>query len=333
MASPPSPAEFRKNSLSLTIPPNPVPLSATALSHTRRASEVISIKRRKASMISTTSTHSAHPLRQTSFPPESAEFTHGYERSPSVDNVSLVSGSVAGGQSRRKRARKSKGGKSDFEGSNAGGAMKLEGHASKKRRTSAGNIEEEEEEDNNVDQTMTSMTSSIEEKQREIQRRALLANHLDPEQFERYTAMRAVKFPDATIRRIVNQTLSQSVPGTVILAVKSVAKQFVGELIEGARKVQTQWIAAGEPNSGFIIPQVEDTDTTTATGEQNDEEVKPTEELRRAPLQADHLREALRRLRQGNEDGLAGQLSLWQLQQHSGVERFGSRVGGKRLFK
>ncbi|RAL62941.1 hypothetical protein DID88_004782 [Monilinia fructigena] len=316
MASPPSPAEFRKNSLSLTIPPNPVPLSATTLSHTRRASEVISIKRRKASMISTTSTHSAHPLRQTSFPPESAEFTPGYERSPSVDNVSLVSGSVAGGQSKRKRARKSKGGKSDFEGSNAGGAMKSDGHTSKKRRTSAGNIEEEEEEDNNVDQTMTSMTSSIEEKQREIQRRALLANHLDPEQFERYTAMRAVKFPDATIRRIVNQTLSQSVPGTVILAVKSVAKQFVGELIEG-----------------FIIPGVENSDMTTFAGEKNGEEDKPTEELRRAPLQADHLREALRRLRQGNEDGLAGQLNLWQLQQHSGVERFGSKVGGKRLFK
>ncbi|QSZ31123.1 hypothetical protein DSL72_000686 [Monilinia vaccinii-corymbosi] len=331
MASPPAPAESPQNSLSLTIPSNPVPLSATTLSHSRRASEVISIKRRKASMISTTSTHSAHPLRQTSFPPESAEFTPGYERSPSLDNVSLVSGSVAGGPSKRKRVRKSKSGKSDFEGSNVGGPVKSEGPASKKRRTSTGNIEEDEEEDNNVDQTMTSMTSSIEEKQREIQRRALLANHLDPEQFERYTAMRAVKFPDATIRRIVNQTLSQSVPGTVILAVKSVAKQFVGELIEGARKVQTQWIEAGEPNSGLVHPGVEV--TATANGEENGGEVKATKELRRAPLQADHLREALRRLRLGNEDGLAGQLNLWQLQQRSGVERFASRVGGKRLFK
>ncbi|KAF7853669.1 hypothetical protein EAF04_010660 [Stromatinia cepivora] len=327
MASPPTPTEFPNNPLSLTIPPNSVPLSATTLSHTRRASEVISIKRRKASMISTTSTHSAHPLRQTSFPPESAVYTPGYERSPSVDTMSLVSGSVAGGQSKRKRARKSKGGKGDFEGSNAG-AVKSEGPSSKKRRTSTGNIEDDEEDDNTVDQTMTSMTSSIEEKQRDIQRRALLANHLDPEQFERYTAMRAVKFPDATIRRIVNQTLSQSVPATVILAVKSVAKQFVGELIEGARKVQTQWIAAGEPNSGFVISPVGD--TNIAGEEENGGAVK---ELRRAPLQADHLREALRRLRQGNEDGLAGQLNLWQLQQHSGVERFASRVGGKRLFK
>ncbi|KAI9647738.1 hypothetical protein NHQ30_004124 [Ciborinia camelliae] len=327
MASPPAPAEF-PHALSLTIPSNPVPLSTTALSHTRRASEVL--KRRKASMISTTSTHSAHPLRQTSFPPESAVFTPGYERSPSVDNMSLVSGSVAGGQSKRKRPKKLKGGKGDFEGSNAGG-VKSEGPASKKRRTSNGNIEDDEEDDNIVDQTMTSMSSSIEEKQRDIQRRALLANHLDPEQFERYTAMRAVKFPDATIRRIVNQTLSQSVPATVILAVKSVAKQFVGELIEGARKVQTQWIEAGEPNAGFANPPLEDTPNTK--GEETGEEVQETKELRRAPLQADHLREALRRLREGNEDGLAGQLNLWQLQQHSGVERFGSRVGGKRLFK
>lgn len=281
-------------------------------------------------MISTTSTHSAHPLRQTSFPPESTVYTPGYERSPSVDNMSLVSGSVAGGQSKRKRAKKSKGGKSDFEGSNVG-VGKSEGPASKKRRTSNGNIEEEEEDDNNVDQTMTSMTSSIEEKQRDIQRRALLANHLDPEQFERYTAMRAVKFPDATVRRIVNQTLSQSVPGTVILAVKSVAKQFVGELVENARKVQDQWIEAGEPNSGLIIPPAEN--TTMVNGEDNASQVNVTKETRRAPLQPDHLREALRRLREGNEDGLAGQLNLWQLQQHSGVERFGSRVRGKRLFK
>ncbi|ESZ98200.1 hypothetical protein SBOR_1428 [Sclerotinia borealis F-4128] len=329
MASPPSHADFPKNSLSLTIPSNPVPFPTTTLSHTRRASEVISIKRRKVSMISTTSTHSAHPLRQTSFPPESAVFTPGYERSPSVDNMSLVSGSVAGGQSKRKRAKKSKGGKGDSEGSNAG-AAKSDGPASKKRRTSTGNIEDDEEDDNNVDQTMTSMTSSIEEKQRDIQRRALLANHLDPEQFERYAAMRAAKFPDATIRRIVNQTLSQSVPGTVILAVKSVAKQFAGELIEGARKVQTQWIEAGEPNSGFITSLTQH--TTMAGEEETGEEVK-AQELRRAPLQADHLREALKRLREGNEDGLAGQLNLWQLQQHSGVERFGSRVGGKRLFK
>lgn len=281
-------------------------------------------------MISTTSTHSAHPLRQTSFPPESTVYTPGYERSPSVDNMSLVSGSVAGGQSKRKCAKKSKGGKSDFEGSNVG-VGKSEGPASKKRRTSNGNIEEEEEDDNNVDQTMTSMTSSIEEKQRDIQRRALLANHLDPEQFERYTAMRAVKFPDATVRRIVNQTLSQSVPGTVILAVKSVAKQFVGELVENARKVQDQWIEAGEPNSGLIIPPAEN--TTMVNGEDNASQVNVTKETRRAPLQPDHLREALRRLREGNEDGLAGQLNLWQLQQHSGVERFGSRVRGKRLFK
>ncbi|TGO16116.1 hypothetical protein BTUL_0032g00790 [Botrytis tulipae] len=330
MASPPAPTEFPHNSLSLTIPSSPLPLPPTTASHTRRASEVISIKRRKASMISTTSTHSAHPLRQTSFPPESAVYTPGYERSPSVDTMSLVSGSVAGGQSKRKRAKKSKGGKSDFEGSNVG-VGKSDGPASKKRRTSNGNIEEEEEDDNNVDQTMTSMTSSIEEKQRDIQRRALLANHLDPEQFERYTAMRAVKFPDATVRRIVNQTLSQSVPGTVILAVKSVAKQFVGELVENARKVQDQWIEAGEPNSGLIVPPAEN--TTMENGEANASQTNVPKETRRAPLQPDHLREALRRLREGNEDGLAGQLNLWQLQQHSGVERFGTRVRGKRLFK
>jgi hypothetical protein len=36
--------------------------------------------------------------------------------------------------------------------------------------------------------------------------------------------------------QIVNQTLSQSAPASVILAVKSVAKIFAREMIEGARK-------------------------------------------------------------------------------------------------
>src|SRR5438045_1563084 len=55
------------------------------------------IKRRKASMLSTTSA-SSHPLRQTSFPPENNSRTPAFSRSPSMDPMSIVSGSVAGGK-------------------------------------------------------------------------------------------------------------------------------------------------------------------------------------------------------------------------------------------
>ena len=115
--------------------------------------------------------------------------------------------------------------------------------------------------------------------------------------------------------QIVNQTLSQSVPASVILAIKSVTKVFIGEMIEGARKVQAQWDETDEEMA--VLP-----------GSDN----KATKQLK-APLQADHLREALRRHKTAGEGSNTGQLGLWQLQQHSGVERFGTKVGGKRLMK
>jgi transcription initiation factor TFIID subunit 11 len=116
----------------------------------------------------------------------------------------------------------------------------------------------------------------------------------------------------------VNQTLSQSVPPNVILAIKSAAKMYAGEIIEGARRVQTEWVEAGEeqisnPPPPGVVPRVP--------------------EDRRAPLMPDHLREAHRRYVLEGDGGLVGQLGLWQQQQHSGVERFAVKAGGKRLFK
>lgn len=109
----------------------------------------------------------------------------------------------------------------------------------------------------------------------------------------------------------MNQTLSQSAPASVILAVKSVAKMFAGEMIENARKVQSEWLQLEAPEDG-----------------------KPKEEeSRRGPLLPDHLREAIRRYKMAKEGCLAGQLGLWQHQASSGVERFAVKVGGKRLFK
>ncbi len=55
-------------------------------------------------------------------------------------------------------------------------------------------------------------------------------------------------------------------------------------------------------------------------------------EKRRGPLLPEHLREAFRR-HMLSDPGLVGQLGLWQQQNGSGVERFGLRVRGKRLFK
>ncbi len=78
-----------------------------------------SMKRRKASIMSVTSATSAHPLRQTSFPPDesraqtlaAAAFSPSFRgRSPSIDTMSLVSGSQvsAAPLTKKKRGRKSK---------------------------------------------------------------------------------------------------------------------------------------------------------------------------------------------------------------------------------
>jgi len=105
------------------------------------------------------------------------------------------------------------------------------------------------------------------------------------------------------------------------LAIRSVTKEFAAELIEGARKVQSQWLeASGESQTGLPSPPAE-------------ADKSKEKETRRGPLHPDHLRESIRRYKLSIEGGLAGQLGLWQLQQHNGVERFGVKVGGKRLLK
>jgi transcription initiation factor TFIID subunit 11 len=120
--------------------------------------------------------------------------------------------------------------------------------------------------------------------------------------------------------QLINQTLSQSVPASVILAVKSVAKIFAGEIIEGARRVQLQWLeASGESQTGLPSPPPDNDDDTR--------------ERPRGPLTADHLREALRRYKLERQPGNVGLMGLARQQMSNGSERFGLKVMGRRLLK
>ena len=97
------------------------------------------MKRRKASMMSSGSTLSIHPLRQTSFPPDGSDaFSPEDVRSPSVDTMSLVSGSIAGAPVKKKRGRKPK--NAEDTASLAGGVGATAPRAA--RSHSAGNLEE-----------------------------------------------------------------------------------------------------------------------------------------------------------------------------------------------
>lgn len=111
----------------------------------------------------------------------------------------------------------------------------------------------------------------------------------------------------------------------VSTAVKAVAKLFAGEIIEAARNVQGEWIAAGEKQTDLPTPPP----STNDAGHEDDAE-EP--EVKRGPMRPDHLREAWRRYRVSGESRGVGVQQLWHAQQGSGVERFSTRTG-KRLFK
>ena len=76
------------------------------------------------------------------------------------------------------------------------------------------------------------------------QRRYLFREAVSQEHQERYDAYNRVKLRNAEVKRLVNATLSQSVPPNVIAVVQAYTKMFAGMLIEGAREVQAEWMAA-----------------------------------------------------------------------------------------
>lgn len=109
-------------------------------------------------------------------------------------------------------------------------------------------------------------------------------------------------------------------PGNVGLAVRTVTKVFAGDIIEQARQVQAEMIAAGEKQTD--LP-----DDHPANAKRDGEH-----EARRGPLRPEHLREAWRRHKFSGETRGVGVQQLWHAQQSDGVERFSTRTG-KRMFK
>jgi transcription initiation factor TFIID subunit 11 len=110
----------------------------------------------------------------------------------------------------------------------------------------------------------------------------------------------------------------------VSTAVRSVTKLFAGEIIEQARQVQAEFIAAGEQQADLPTPPTLSGDTVDGKAEEK--------EAKRGPLRPEHLREAWRRYRFTGESRGVGMQQLWHSQQSDGVERFSTRTG-KRLFK
>jgi transcription initiation factor TFIID subunit 11 len=116
---------------------------------------------------------------------------------------------------------------------------------------------------------------------------------------------------------------------------RAVAKVFIGDVIESARRVQGEWIERlDEKQTDLPTPPATDVSTTQITDGQEDvQEKEAGPEERRGPLRPEHLREAVRRYRKGLEGGGVGMQWVYHQQQQGGVERFPTRTGGRRIFR
>lgn len=150
---------------------------------------------------------------------------------------------------------------------------------------------------------------------------------------------------------------------------RAVAKVFIGDIIEGARRVQAEWIEkTGEKQTDLPSPPAtphaaasnnpggegqgqsqtqgsssrtngENKEGADAAAEKSDENMPDASQQekerddRRGPLRPEHLREALRRYKMSFEGGGVGMQLIWHQQQQNGVERFPTRTGGRRIFR
>ena len=180
---------------------------------------------------------------------------------------------------------------------------------------------------------------------------SVLLDAFNQDQNERYDVYRRVKFRKETVRKIVNQTLSQSVPPSVITAINGFTKVFLGTLIEQAREVQAHQVEVAlaqgslpNPLPGSSPPGSTSTDTMFVgringpnvsnspwvTDWTKDGEPK-TKDGYMGPIQPDHLREAYRRYRASGEGGGSG---VEGRSVGLGINGAGSaRLRGRRLFK
>lgn len=115
---------------------------------------------------------------------------------------------------------------------------------------------------------------------------------------------------------------------------RAVAKVFIGDVIESARRVQGEWIERmDEKQTDLPTPPASAGAVPGADGEADRLGKDVEADDRRGPLRPEHLREAVRRYRKGFEGGGVGMQWVYHQQQQGGVERFPTRTGGRRIFR
>ncbi|KAI5924181.1 histone-fold-containing protein [Camillea tinctor] len=302
-----------------------------------------SLKRRKASIMSIASAGSAHPLRQTSFPPDESQargFSPSYRRSPSIDASSFVSGSqVSSVPLKKKRGRKSKAERANEAAAEAaamrdGTPSVVGGRAATVISTASGNYAGKDGDGDGtkdgegdgqfeIPENMASRSEARTKEQIDEEKElvALLKSRMDDQQFDRYEVWHRATLKNADVKRHINSVTSQSCPTNVHQMMQVVCKMYLGDIVEAARDIQQEWIDLGEKQTDLPDDNLEPSN-------------ERSEHLRRAPLRPEHLREAYRRRKTSAEGGGAlGSLMVWNQQTQNGAERFAPRGGGRRIFR
>ncbi|KAK2733634.1 spermidine resistance protein [Myotisia sp. PD_48] len=204
-----------------------------------------------------------HPLRQTSFPTSADHDPRVYSGAVSTRSdveagsitgsftgsfaESFEGGSTTGGARGRKRKyKKDKDAEGSVKGSRAsrrrkdGTAQSVKGDAAAAGEEEV--VDDEEFEDAEVEEVGDNEAPI--DADAEKKNLAILMDALSPEQSARYDFFKRAKLNKPTLRRIVNHTLSQSVPPNVVTTIGGYTKVFIGEIIEKARTVQQEWADA-----------------------------------------------------------------------------------------
>ncbi|KAF2001720.1 hypothetical protein P154DRAFT_489648 [Amniculicola lignicola CBS 123094] len=286
-----------------------------------------------------------------------------FSRSPSVDSVATTSvvNSAAGG---KKRRRKGDDGQSTTGGSVTGsmrGKVDTRSATGQQAEEDAAEYDDDEEEEAVAFEGDGADTEAAMKLEKEHER--LLVDRMDQAQQDRWTMYRRIRLKTQIVRKLINQTLSQSVPQPVVIGVASYTKAFIGDLTDRALTVRDEWaaISTHRPNPtlpqpllsvGLTAPKNHRPDARPSNADiQNSGlylsqvdrgkgywmEVPKSVDLKtrlnqedKGPLTPAHLREALRRYKRDREGGGAGFVGL----SLEGVERTAGRMpGGRRLFK
>ena len=192
-----------------------------------------------------------------------------------------------------------------------------------------------------------------------------------PEQEHRHLMYKRSTLNKTQLKRIVNQTVSQSVTALPLIAIGAYSKFFVGEIVTRALDVQKEWAAAFDANiekererererqrqrqrqrereqeqkrrdeeaKEKNTSETKAADAKAGAAKNDDAKVKKTELMpnpHKGGLLPDHLREALRRYKADGEGGGVGfgNTSLGMMgNQGAGTWKVGGGVSARRLFR